>query len=174
MLEFDNSKEALFNPGGGSRFFDGLALNLVPFEPQRTDYSPRNAWWLAELSRIVYRRTSVEGSTVLPDRRTILQNAGLTEKSFFTKNGAQAAIISAPPFDVLAFRGTEEALDWIANLDLLKPKGVHEGVNRQLDDVWSDVTAALKNLRGPLFLTGHSLGAALAILAGARLGRDGG
>ncbi len=50
---------------------------------------------------------------------------------------------------------------------------MHEGFNRQLDGVWDKVTGALKTVNGPLFLAGHSLGAALAILAGARLGGDG-
>jgi len=172
MLEFDNSKEALFHPGRGP-YFDGLAFPLVPFEPLRVDYSSRNAWWLAELSRLIYRRSSVEGATVLPDRRTILQNAGLTEAHFFTKGTTQAAIITAPNFHVLVFRGTEELIDWIANVQFQFDGNVHAGFKHALDLVWKDVAAALATLHTPLFIAGHSLGAALAILAGERLGHDG-
>jgi len=180
MLQFDNSKEALFHPGHGP-FFDGLTFNLVPFEPQRQDYSPRNAWWLAELSRLIYRDSSVVNDVVLADRRTILQNAGLTETHFLTKGTTQAAIIKAPGFDVLVFRGTQEPPDWLANLKFdFDPwphgKGeVHSGWKNALDLAWNDkgFQSALKTVRGPLFIAGHSLGAALAILAGARLGSDG-
>jgi hypothetical protein len=172
MLEFDNSKEALFHPGRGP-YFDGLTFSLVPFEPQRQDYSPRNAWWLAELSRLIYRRSSVEDGMVLPDRRTVLQNAGLQETHFFTKAGTQVAIVKGRDFNVLVFRGTEEIVDWIANLQFKQVGGVHAGFKGALDLVWPEIEGALKTVTGPLFLAGHSLGAALAILAGARLGRDG-
>jgi hypothetical protein len=50
---------------------------------------------------------------------------------------------------------------------------VHSGFNMALDRIWPGVEKAVKDLRGPLFVTGHSLGAAMAVLAGARLGRSG-
>ena len=171
MQEFDNSKRAVFSPGSSTSFFVDLTLNL--FEPQRVDYSPRNAWWLAELSRVIYRLSTVENNMVLPDRVTILQNAGLREVAFFNNRGTQAAIISAPnTFDVLVFRGTDENADWLANLKFDFAGNVHAGFQRALDDVWAPIETALKQLHGPLFITGHSLGGALAVLAAARLSSD--
>lgn len=173
MLSFDNSAVGLFHPGRGP-YFDGLALNLVPFETERQDYSRRNAWWLAELSRLIYRTGPTPNDVVQKDRPAILRDAGLVERNFFAKGGVEAALIGAPNFDVLVFRGTDELTNWLQDLKFdfdRWPNGkgrVHAGFLAALELVWRDIDNALRNVRGPLFITGHSLGAALATLAGAR------
>jgi hypothetical protein len=48
------------------------------------------------------------------------------------------------------------------------PAHVHGGFLRALDSVWKDISAELDRLNCPLFFTGHSLGGALASLAGMR------
>ena len=173
MLEFQNTRKAVFEPGAGSNYFDGLSLALVPFQITGA-YVQTNAWWLAELSRVIYRLSATESGVVLPDRATVLQNAGLREKRFFDrKKSTQAALVEGPGFHVLAFRGTIGLRDWVEDAKVkLDPfadgQKVHHGFNEALNEVWSEVEPELRTIATPLFFTGHSLGAALATLAGAR------
>ena len=166
---FDNSWRALARPDTAEGYFH---LSAVPaFEPESRAYRPANAWWLAELSRLIYRRDS---------RDTILARVGLCERRFFDRDSTQGALLEtvpgrhAAPFAVLVFRGTLDIRDWLANLHILPwrwPGGgfVHGGFAEALDAVWDEIAAALEQVRVPLFYTGHSLGAALATLAAARM-----
>ena len=56
----------LFRPGEASSFLDRRPLPL--FHPQATAFDANNAWWLAELSRLVYRH-DIEESPFLPQPR---------------------------------------------------------------------------------------------------------
>jgi hypothetical protein len=78
---------------------------------------------------------------------------------------------------VVAFRGTMagELLNWLTNLDFTQvpfsPGSTHRGMTEALDLVWEPIRRHALALLSPgqtLWLTGHSLGGALATLAGAR------
>ena len=77
----------------------------------------------------------------------------------------------AEPCLILVFRGTDEFRDWLTNIETYQTHSrygegrVHKGFQRALDYVWSFLVDHLKAFNGPLFYTGHSLGAALATLA---------
>ncbi|CAM9823400.1 unnamed protein product [Discosporangium mesarthrocarpum] len=99
---------------------------------------------------------------------------------------------------IIVFRGTDEADDWWTNLDarsLTTPHGeIHEGFHNALDELWPDTAVpdagtatgkskggmlqtvkalqAGKNAKRPVMIGGHSLGAALASIAAARLALD--
>jgi predicted lipase len=84
---------------------------------------------------------------------------------------------------VVAFRGSQDLLNWISNLDFAKmsayPKckgcKVHNGFYRAWESVMGEVVSEVKRLvalqpKAQVFVTGHSLGAALAVLCAAELG----
>lgn len=164
----------LLKPGHASAFFSRDPL--PPFDVTASNYSAANAWWLAELSRLVYRRDNV-GPT---SRREFLRQAGFEEVAFFssevTGTGALLAVTQSPaPFAVLSFRGTEQKIqDFLHDADTRPVPAfggsmlVHRGFKRALNSVWTGIAAALDKLECPVFYTGHSLGAALATLAAAR------
>lgn len=79
---------------------------------------------------------------------------------------------------VVVFRGTEDTLDWWTNLNasfvaLQGGTRVHTGFFQAYwpirDTIFEFVIAALRKKRRPVYITGHSLGGALALMATAEL-----
>ena len=154
----------------------------LPFEWQKIEFSMTNAWWLSETAMLAYGSESFS--------RPRFENAGFNQVHFFNQVGTQAYLLAADDFAVLAFRGTEsnfqEGIDaftqfaadlrtdldvrWIDHQDGGR---IHKGFFDALDDVWPDILPRIKELGSrPLWITGHSLGAALGTLAGRRLKND--
>ena len=85
----------------------------------------------------------------------------------------------------MAFRGTDEWEDWLDNIDGRRANSeqamfgdFHRGFHRSCNDVWDFLNGKYEELREadratgrhrPLFLTGHSLGGAMATVAAAKL-----
>lgn len=166
--------QSIFKPGWATDIFDPVPPS--PFDAGTREFSPVNAWWLSELSRLVYRRDPAEAERPLPSRDEVLSRVGLRERATFRNGNLFAALAqtapSAPaPFAVLVFRGSAGRLDnWLANFDLKPepwPTGgrVHAGFKDALLGFWPAILEALREIDGPVFYTGHSLGAALATLA---------
>ena len=83
---------------------------------------------------------------------------------------------------VVSFRGSQSMQNWITNLQFSKAKAyphcsgceTHSGFLKAWESVLQPVTDAVKDMLtnhtgAALFVTGHSLGAALAVLCGAHL-----
>lgn len=169
----------LLRPGDAGAFFERRPLPT--FEPAGDHYSASNAWWLAELCRLVYRHDVEEDrSPRTPLRSAFLANAGLRQRAFFLspQTGTQGFLVESvqpPLFAALIFRGTEqEPRDFAADLEAW-PKAlgsagvdVHTGFLKALDSVWEQILPALETITVPTFYAGHSLGAALATLAALR------
>jgi hypothetical protein len=178
-MNFDNSWDAVLKPGKATVYFD--VLNDTNFEVDAATYSSINAWWLAELCRLVYRQGADEiGGATGPTRKEILAAVKLDEIDFFNVGDTEAALVkpletSSPQFAALVLRGTNDPRDWLTDFKAIPHRWaggglVHKGFADALHSVWDKVTASLdKNVPAdcPLFIAGHSLGAALATLAAA-------
>ncbi|WP_417442092.1 lipase family protein [Idiomarina sp.] len=100
----------------------------------------------------------------------------------FDSKGTQALMIKTNKFLVLSFRGTEVAelkdikTDAAANLVKCVTEGkVHSGFHEAFNLIEVDINEQLAQYpKLPLFITGHSLGGALATLAAKRITHTGG
>ena len=146
-------------------------MTAFNFNPTATGYEPANAYWLGQAAKLAYA-----------DATTVRQETaawGFDTFHFFDSKETQAFLAANAQMTLLAFRGTEptKMKDWMSDvdLDLVEFPGgkAHHGFVRALGQVWTDLRAKLAEAQGggnkPLWITGHSLGAALAALAAARL-----
>lgn len=169
----------LLHPGDAKDYF--LRRSFAPFDPNIHAYHPVNALWLAELSRLIYRRDIEEQDPPpQPTRNSFLVDAGFKQRKFFISvaTDTQAMLVESVeghPFAILVFRGTEQNIkDYFTDLKIghttlaKHKKCIHAGFMEALDSVWSEIDQELTRLNCPIFYTGHSLGAALATLAAER------
>jgi triacylglycerol lipase len=117
----------------------------------------------------------------LDEATTEFSDLGLECLRFFDKDGTQAFLLKDGYDYILSFRGTEvsEIQDILSDLDFDLVTGpleglVHEGFNTALSKIWESVKEALVEYEAEyLWITGHSLGGALATLAAAYIIQQG-
>lgn len=103
------------------------------------------------------------------------QNASLTP---IAVGEYQAVVIVNEYISLVAFRGTDNPENWVNNFKFLPTQTsfgkVHAGFLEGLRALWPDVLRVLvasRNKNQPIFLVGHSLGGAIALLAAVELQR---
>ena len=151
---------------------------MTAISPYKTTLCNSNAYWMARIAGAAYLKHPDDA----PDEAAILDNLKQEDSKFISvvganKNSAQAALIEHEDYLCLAFRGTDEIGDWLDNLNIFPEKALfgdfHRGFWNSVDDVWEPLFNRYMELRRdkkrPLFLTGHSLGGAMATIAAARL-----
>jgi triacylglycerol lipase len=152
-------------------FFENVAEH--PFQPNDTALNLRNAWWLMDAAFLSYSNEA----TIAREYQKV---AGAAIQLFSGKRSTQCYVASTNDWIVLTFRGTQvddfwqSVLDWTIDarfVPILDAHGdwVHAGFTHALEEVWRDVAGLVRGLqsarRRPLWICGHSLGAALATVA---------
>jgi pimeloyl-ACP methyl ester carboxylesterase len=169
-------------PNENYTYFEDKELH--PFLPRATAFELVNAGWLADFALLAY---GDEGLIRKCFKQSGLTDAGFDFK-FFSKQTTQCFVAHNGEFVVVSLRGTEidnfrgALTDWLRNFELLPVSDdsggrVHEGFKRDIKAVWQQLKDHLQPLLDSgtrtLWITGHSLGAALATLAAERAARDG-
>ena len=139
-----------------------------PFDAGRSGVTRRTAWWLGDAALLTYWA---------PDTALARFEATGLHARFLEQGATQCYVAHTRDFAIVAFRGTQpdhwhDVFD-DARLHLVPWTSdevrVHGGWKDALDRIWGDLEAALQELGDvPVWFAGHSLGAALATLAGDR------
>jgi triacylglycerol lipase len=155
----------------------------------RAAYSDRTAALMAYLAQFAYdKRIEAKGVLPLPNELAQLGFKNITSFHNGMTNG-WAYVAEGPDLIVLSFRGTASIEDWKTNFHawLVHPRNadqrlrVHEGFCRaftELDEGTRGIEDKINSIKQstggqvPIYITGHSLGGALAQIAGAVLGSD--
>ena len=134
-------------------------------EPKEIDWEM--AVLLAEASKVIYDKKSI----VLNWAKN---NLGTNQVEFIDRKDTQLFIAENETETYIVFRGSKGLGDWIANMKIYqaqKPYGrVHRGFLNAFSVVQSEVFAALTRARvfnRKIYLAGHSLGGALAVVGAA-------
>ena len=144
--------------------------SIPPLQPAAIGFSPANAYALVQAAGLAYYP---------PDEVTTQTwTWGFGSCKILDSGATQGYVMANEDAIVVSFRGTQgkDLRDWITNLDFDRietPDGwVHCGFNKAVDRVFEDLLLAVMKFRTQgqaLFLTGHSLGGALATLTTLRL-----
>jgi hypothetical protein len=148
--------------------------NLLSPPIQRAAYSDRMAWILASMAGLAYDRFE-DDHTFHRFFVAKLEGGGFKLiKTFYSKETDTQAFLaeSEDGYAVLAFRGTERtkrqdlAIDAKAMKVSVLEGRIHSGFRAAYDSVAKEIERSVLKLNDiPLYITGHSLGAALATVA---------
>lgn len=143
--------------------------NLEKFDPHTNRYNGENALVLADCAKLAYESES----TIQEAMQKTWKFARF--KFFDGGKSTQAFIAGNEAMIIIAFRGTQGKVDDIVADAKVRPTNgpigtVHSGFNDALHEVWGDMRPYIEKFQDnnqSIWFCGHSLGAALAVLAAA-------
>jgi hypothetical protein len=165
---------------------DALLFEVAPIAPhdidaiptRRAAYSDRTAALLAKVAMLAYidfdddaRRSILEGA---------LRHGRAVPFETLSAGDTEALVAETDKFAVVAFRGTTSRRDFLTDLNIFTSRAnvadrevrVHAGFYEAFRTIEGQLHKCLRAQRPelPLYLTGHSLGGALALVAAAAFG----
>ena len=155
---------------------DVVPVQLLKFDASAVGYSTLNATWMSEMSALAY------WDSELTDKQ--LQGWGYSRVAEMVNplTDTHAFLAAKDNVLVLSFRGTSGLKNFLTDVNARRVRAdwlegsVHDGFKSALDSVWPQIVSKM-GPRGAqqkeIWLTGHSLGAALAQLAALRLTQEG-
>lgn len=176
-MQQDSSWQALSKPGEATEYFD-LQTN-TPLQCGIPGFNISNASWLAEISRLIYQpdfhlnKKNNLGRFEYNEIGFINKAETSTHVSLLKVKGINSDGYPQPCL-VVAFRGTDDLVDWNNNIKSMQTPFnkcglVHAGFNIAYESIKEELFFHLDELSLPVFITGHSLGAALATLLTAEI-----
>ena len=145
-------------------------MTTTRMKEQLTDYG--RAVVAAKLSAIAYKN---EKPAI-----TAAKKLGFKWVKLISRDGAEVLVAKDRNDIWFAFRGTEPSKlnDVMADLNVIKNAAkaggrVHSGFQQEVNDLWMDILKELEHndqlkVRKDVYMTGHSLGAAMATIAATR------
>lgn len=129
------------------------------------DYSLDNALHCAQLCHLAYPARSESFQQWRVRVFDTLLDAGYQGSICLDQHGTQCFIAEHADYQVVVFRGSEEVHDWLLNLDVGRSEtDIHSGFEGALLTVIDSLESVLSDSDKPIYVTGHSLGAALAVI----------
>lgn len=146
---------------------------LAPFDNEATEFCFNNAWWMADHSRLAYIRDQKRVTKILKD-------AGYPNVRFIWNDDTGTKVYVAWNDDqaVISFTGTEPdggSADFLTDLDFIPVKSgqggvTHGGFKKAFDSIWDELSELIGELiEKSIWITGHSLGGALAVHTASRI-----
>ena len=160
----------LFFPERDPDYIHFEHADVVPFDPQARAFSAANAWYLADAALLAYWQCA--------DAAARFARGGFAAVEFFDNplTSTECYVAASDRAAIVTFRGTQinAIQDAVSDADALRVAWdgegrVHRGFLAALDAVWGRLERHLRSLGArTIWMTGHSLGAALATLAARR------